>query len=191
MDGEALKVPLDGTNWGKPEHGVRLLIYTTNAILQAGLSINALTIITNGSSARILLDEMGPDDDFDLFLTNSAGRYYHLTPPRAHMNTAAAIEAGTESAMMIPVRFRANIQPGDYLLIATRYFTLNRADFRLEIQPSEDSDQIVSQSPDVFYGDWASGKSFAISAWAAQPLGNDDAGPEVYFQAVGDPFVRT
>ncbi len=39
--------------------------------------------------------------------------------------------------------------------------------------------------PAVYYGDWAAGKSFAISAWAAQA-----SNPSAYFQAVGDPFVR-
>ena len=43
-------------------------------------------------------------------------------------------------------------------------------------------------SPSVYYGYWASGKSFAISAWAAQIVGNGS--PGMYFQAVGDPFVR-
>ena len=37
----------------------------------------------------------------------------------------------------------------------------------------------------MYYGDWAAGKSFAISAWAAHA-----ATPSHYFQAVGDPFVR-
>jgi alpha-tubulin suppressor-like RCC1 family protein len=40
----------------------------------------------------------------------------------------------------------------------------------------------------VYYGDWAAGKSFTISAWAAQAQGNGCVGR--YFQAVGDPFVR-
>jgi hypothetical protein len=135
LHGESFKVPLEATNWGKAEQGVRLLIYTTNVIFKAGSSITALTIITNGSSAHIFLEEAGFEDDFDLFLTNSAGRYYHLTPPRMHMSSMTGIASGTESAMMIPVRFRANIAPGDYLLIATRYFTLNKADFRLESNP--------------------------------------------------------
>jgi alpha-tubulin suppressor-like RCC1 family protein len=37
----------------------------------------------------------------------------------------------------------------------------------------------------VYYGDWAAGKSFAISAWAAQAYS-----PSPVFQAVGDPFIR-
>ena len=45
--------------------------------------------------------------------------------------------------------------------------------------------------PTVYYGQWAVGKSFAISAWAAQELGNGIPGIVCfYFQAVGDPFVR-
>jgi hypothetical protein len=42
--------------------------------------------------------------------------------------------------------------------------------------------------PVIFYGDWAAGKSFAISAWDAQMQGNGV--PGLYFQAIGDPFVR-
>jgi len=40
----------------------------------------------------------------------------------------------------------------------------------------------VIPNPEIYYGDLAGGKSFAISAWAAQI--------SPYFQAVGDPFVR-
>jgi hypothetical protein len=43
-------------------------------------------------------------------------------------------------------------------------------------------------SPAVYYGYWAEGKSFAISAWVAQEQGNGL--PGLYFQAVGDPFVK-
>jgi hypothetical protein len=43
-------------------------------------------------------------------------------------------------------------------------------------------------SSSVYYGQWAVGKSFAISAWAAQVAGNGSPGS--YFQAVGDPFVK-
>jgi alpha-tubulin suppressor-like RCC1 family protein len=54
-------------------------------------------------------------------------------------------------------------------------------------------------NPATFYGEWAAGKSFAISAWAANSdwMGVDwigygytpfNGGPQ--FQAVGDPFVR-
>ena len=43
-------------------------------------------------------------------------------------------------------------------------------------------------SPSVYYGYWASGKCFANTAWAAQVVGNGNAG--TLFQAVGDPFVR-
>jgi hypothetical protein len=46
-------------------------------------------------------------------------------------------------------------------------------------------------APAVYYGQWAAGKSFAISAWAAQEQGNGIPGVVCfYFQAVGDPFVR-
>jgi hypothetical protein len=52
-------------------------------------------------------------------------------------------------------------------------------------------------NPATFYGEWVAGKSFAISAWAANSiwpgyglygLNGFNGGPE--FQAVGDPFVR-
>jgi hypothetical protein len=43
-------------------------------------------------------------------------------------------------------------------------------------------------NPAVYFGDWEAGKSFAISAWAAQTIGNGL--PGIYFQAVGDPFVK-
>jgi hypothetical protein len=40
----------------------------------------------------------------------------------------------------------------------------------------------------LYYGDWASGMTFAICAWQAQYFGW--SGQAVFFQAVGDPFVR-
>jgi hypothetical protein len=43
-------------------------------------------------------------------------------------------------------------------------------------------------SPAAYYGDWAAGKSFAISAWDAQA--QSWGYPGYYFQAVGDPFVK-
>ena len=48
----------------------------------------------------------------------------------------------------------------------------------------------VAGKPDsyTYYGLWASGKSFATCAWNAQMVGNGSIG--LYFQAVGDPFVR-
>jgi hypothetical protein len=45
--------------------------------------------------------------------------------------------------------------------------------------------------PAVYYGDWAAGKSFAISAWAGASASVDVEGgrPSFVFQAVGDPFI--
>jgi hypothetical protein len=42
--------------------------------------------------------------------------------------------------------------------------------------------------PDAYYGSWAAGKTFGISAWAGQAEGF--GAPGIRFQAVGDPFVR-
>ena len=44
--------------------------------------------------------------------------------------------------------------------------------------------QVLDRS--VYYGYWAAGKTFAISAWAVQALNGD----VIMFQAVGDPFVK-
>ncbi|HUD49142.1 MAG TPA: RCC1 domain-containing protein, partial [Candidatus Baltobacteraceae bacterium] len=43
----------------------------------------------------------------------------------------------------------------------------------------------------VFYGDWAAGKSFAISAWAgaATSVGMPNGIPAKELQAIGDPFI--
>jgi len=43
-------------------------------------------------------------------------------------------------------------------------------------------------APDVYYGDWAAGKPFAIAVWAAHAKGYGN--PGYYFQAVGDPFAK-
>jgi hypothetical protein len=41
-----------------------------------------------------------------------------------------------------------------------------------------------------YFGDWAAGKSFAICAWAGQIGTYPNGMTDLYFQAVGDPFIR-
>jgi hypothetical protein len=40
-----------------------------------------------------------------------------------------------------------------------------------------------------YFGNWASGKCFAICAWAGQIGTYGGTNTDLYFQAVGDPFV--
>jgi len=45
--------------------------------------------------------------------------------------------------------------------------------------------------PSVYYGGWAEGQTFAISAWSAQAQAfGGPAWQVLEFQAIGDPFVR-
>ncbi len=43
-------------------------------------------------------------------------------------------------------------------------------------------------SPQIYYGDWAAGKCFGVAAWDAQEVGY--GAPGIYFEAIGDPFVK-
>jgi alpha-tubulin suppressor-like RCC1 family protein len=50
--------------------------------------------------------------------------------------------------------------------------------------------QVIANNTYLYFGNWAAGKSFAISAWAGQIGTYGGTNTDLYFQAVGDPFVK-
>jgi hypothetical protein len=126
------KVPQEATNWGVGVRGVQLLLYPTNTVIDGGSSITVLAVIRNTSTNSIQVIEKDAERDFDLSLTNVAGKVYHLTPHKAGRNLPMEIVGGAHLAMNIPVAFRSDVEPGEYTLRATRLFFVKSERFTLE-----------------------------------------------------------
>jgi hypothetical protein len=120
------KIPQEATNWGVGVRGVQLLLYPTNTVIDGGSSITVLAVIRNTSTNSIQVIEKDAERNFDLLLTNVAGKVYHLTPHKAGRNLSMEIVRGTQLALNIPVTFRSEIEPGDYTLKATRLFWMEK-----------------------------------------------------------------
>jgi len=128
-------IPFDATNWGTTVRGVQLLAYATNTIVESGSTITVLTVIKNGSTNTAEFVESEKARDFDLLLTNNAGKSYFLTPMLAGRNSSLPIDPMELWPFDIPVTFPTNIQPGDYVLTATRRFSAGKTNFVLESNP--------------------------------------------------------
>ena len=118
------KAPPGATNWGKSVNGVSLSLFMTNRIVERGSSVSVSAVITNASRGAVYLETTATPADFDCLLTNGAGKVYHLIPPilliRLHgMDT---LEPREEIVRVLPVTFGNKIEPGDYILQATRGF---------------------------------------------------------------------
>jgi hypothetical protein len=116
----------EATDWGKSVQGVQLSITMTNDVVDAGALLNVVAVIKNASTNAIQLHSTGPITDYDLLLTNSVGKSYHLTPAAyiTHRNTIETIYPGMHKISIMPVKFGENIKLGDYTLKATRFFSV-------------------------------------------------------------------
>ncbi len=128
--------PAQLTTWGMSVQGVQLSISITNSVITAGEETCIETIITNSSMNAIDLFMTGRRTDFDLFLTNGAGRGYSLTSDFYLGSTFDEIVDKTNKfAEKIPLSVGTNVQPGDYMLLAYRRFSSDDGHFRLESNP--------------------------------------------------------
>ena len=75
------------------------------------------------------------DEEFDLILTNQAGKLFRLTPRRPGFTTSMNLGAGKQLAQNIPVTFVKTIDPGDYTLIARRVCGFGAGSFIIESNP--------------------------------------------------------
>ena len=107
------KVPQEATNWGVGVRGVQLLLYPTNTVIESGSSITMLAVITNTSTNSIQVIEKDAESDFELLLTNVAGKVYDLTPVLRGRRLSMEIKGGAQLALNIPVTFRSDVEPGD------------------------------------------------------------------------------
>jgi hypothetical protein len=120
----------DAISWGESVQGVQVSITMTSSVFQAG-SHTTVMVVTKNSSTNYIY----PTWHFDVLLTNGAGKLYrvrtskHLFVERRYTVT---IKPGEQNHEMIPVTFEENVEPGDYTLKATRSFTVNGKDFKLE-----------------------------------------------------------
>jgi hypothetical protein len=123
-------------NWGKSVQGVQLSISITNNVIKPGEETRIKTIITNSGTNAIDLSMTGSDTDFDLFLTNGAGRGYNLTPEFIVGSTFYyTVNKTNKFAEEIPLTVGTNVEPGDYTLYAYRRFSSGDGHFRLESNP--------------------------------------------------------
>jgi uncharacterized membrane protein len=122
-----------GVSWGQSVEGVRLLITMTNTIVNAGKSNLIVAVIENSSTNAIRIADTGGTMGFDILLTSSAGKSYHLSPKvDDFMRKTVTIKPGEQNSSAIPVTIGKNIEPGDYTLKATRFFYVKDDHFQLE-----------------------------------------------------------
>jgi hypothetical protein len=130
--------PTEATNWGKSVQGVQLSISVTNNVFRVGSSTTVASVTKNSSTNDITVDISAPTVEFDVLLTNGLGKLYHVTTPMAirEPRQLVTIKPGGESFESIPVTFGETrlgdtVEPGDYTLLAMRYFSLSRGRFAL------------------------------------------------------------
>src|ERR1035438_7960267 len=120
-------------SWGEPVQGARLSITTTNNVFRIPSSTVVRAVTDNASTNEIRVDIAFPTFIFDLLLTNSTGKVYHVTTPLTIRGPRqiVTLRPGERRTDDIPTTFRAGIEPGDYTLTATRSFSARGQDFVL------------------------------------------------------------
>ncbi len=133
--GDPPQAPPGATNWGKAVHDVRLSVTITNNVVEIGSTNLVAVVITNSSEIGIIL----PSSllDFDVILTNTEGKLFHLIAPLSpplfsRIIDARTINAGEYWVWLLSVPFEKNILPGEYTLQAFRGFTSADGSFQLE-----------------------------------------------------------
>jgi hypothetical protein len=126
----------EATNWGKSVQGVQLSIMMATNVFQVGSSTTVESVTKNSSTNDIVVDIFAPTMVFDVLLTNSAGKTYHVTTPMMIRGPRhfVTIKPGEESAESIPVTFGDIVEPGDYTLRATRHFSSSKEDYIHEVE---------------------------------------------------------
>jgi hypothetical protein len=120
-------------SWGKPIQKAQLSISMTNSVIERGSSISVFAVLTNASTNTIYIVQLAKSSDFDLFLTNRAGKVYHLIPPFLIGSTRTIpVYPAASNSRWLSVTIGTNVERGDYLLKATRFFGLNDERFQIE-----------------------------------------------------------
>ena len=127
--------PMKAADWGESVQGVQLSVTMTNSDVRIGASATIGAVIKNQSTNDITLDISVPALSFDVLITNGAGKSYHIITMPAlilYPRHLVKIKPGRENGESIPVTFAEDIEPGDYILKATRKFTTKDGGFTLE-----------------------------------------------------------
>jgi hypothetical protein len=120
------------TNWGESVNGVQLSVSLSTNILNVGSSSSVLYRVKNSSTNVIGWGVVNVYHGFDVFLTNSSGKVYFLTPQR---NTNATIISvsysyyyrmgiGETYEYAVPINIDKEIEPGSYQLEAKQHFSI-------------------------------------------------------------------
>jgi len=132
--------------YGKSVQEVQLSISVSNSVIVVGSELVISAEIKNLSTNVIYLSESSPEMDFNVLLTSDSGKVYKLTPPavvftrllRTDLKPGESrdwiIHVGINKYFEPPslVATDKNIEPGDYILKATRHFSKNNSIFELE-----------------------------------------------------------
>ena len=124
----------ESLHFGKSIQVAQLSITATNNVIQSGGPLTIVTIITNASTNVIDVIHTGQPGDFTIALTNGEGKSYQLTEPvrDSSMRYKIAIRPGEQITRNILVTFGKNIEPGSYIIKASRLFWIRDDRFTLE-----------------------------------------------------------
>jgi hypothetical protein len=118
------------TNWGESVNGVQLSISLSNNILAAGSSTTVHYRVKNSSTNTVGWGVVNATQGFAVFLTNSAGKIYRLTPaPDTNSEVISVnyalvrkVKAGGSCEGSVPIVVGKEIKPGNCQLEAIQYF---------------------------------------------------------------------
>jgi hypothetical protein len=132
----ALAQPTASTNasWAESVRAVHMSISISNTVVAAGATLFLTARITNESTYIITIIETGSLAGFDVYLTSDVGIVYKLTSSahiRNHRARKLQLTPGQTHDWRIAATINKSIQPGEYLLEATRRFTLEDKEFVL------------------------------------------------------------
>ena len=123
------------TNFGESINGVTLSVDLTNRVIGVDSTMRLPARIKNASTNVISLDEADILSDFTVFLARDSGKIYkQLTPkPSGHYYRTFEmnIAAGKAFDWNIPLIIVKDIEPGEYMLVATRRFWIGKSSYEL------------------------------------------------------------
>jgi hypothetical protein len=145
------------TNWGESVNGVQLSISLSNNILSAGSSSSVQCRIRNLSTNTIGWWVVEPTQGFNVFLTDSSGKIYRLTPlpitnsVTAHItySFACKVEEGGTYGYQTPINIGKSIKFGNYQLKANQYFYQLEPKDYFHIVGKRQARELISNSLEV------------------------------------------
>jgi uncharacterized membrane protein len=129
-------------SWGKSIEGVQLSITLSNNLIATGSRATIVAEINNSSTNDIYIGESSYNNrDFKVFLESSDGKLFKLTPnltPGEQISSRMIrrrLKPGESHNWNILVTIGKNIEPGDYMLKATRNVIIDHRSLDLTSNP--------------------------------------------------------